>query len=787
MSTPGRLQVAYDFLKGRKALLYGVLAVFLLLCLAIFLTAPIRTDIQVMLPRGEGDRLVKDFALLTESGLSSNVFISVHTEGDATKDDLVAAARLIEKELPTDMVTLMDARSINPLKIMDFILTNAPNLMTDADRQQMRAYMEPASIEKQLKDAKRELATPQGIALKKAIRKDPLGLRYILFPRLKSFQSLSQATVSGGYLFSADQRAIMLTGRSNLSITDAENAARLIDAFDSIRTRLPENTSAELISGLVHTNANASTIKRDILIISLVSLCALGLVFLVFFRTLRVAGVFIAPLIALAAALGGMALFHREVSAIVIGFGSVLIGISIDFSMHVYYGIAKHKGAPGEAVQATFKPILFCTLTSCAAFGALYLSGMPGINQLATFSISGLVIAAIFALIVLPHMSSNASVVNKSTPAKKSAQHPLAALAIFACLLLAALWFGSSIKLDPDLRSIGYVPEEVRQAEQTFNDTWGDVRNNAVIFAKGDSLDQALIRNEQVYTTIRAELPEGKPVSLTPLMPSLKSQSANRKAWQAIWTEDVRQQTLSDIHAAGKPLGFSAKAFTPFERGLNTNPGDITPESLHAASLGFLTNLLMPHSQDAKATILTLIPDSEMVQSVFSPEKEQELGVRLVSNSRLKHTLEIAMRDDIKYFITVSGLAAALLVILLFRNMRRSALAMLPAGLGLAMVFGILSAANTPLNLFHITALPLIIGLGMDYGIFLVNHEVQEVELATLPAVRASGLTTLASFGILILGKHPSLHSLGITVVVGVGTALLCALYLMPHLLRKRP
>jgi len=784
MST-GWLGRLYDALSGRNLPLFAAVVAFLLACLAIFLTTPIRTDIQAMLPRGEDNRLAEDFALLAESGLSSNIFISVHAQGGATRQDLVSAAKIIEDALPGDMVTLLDAKSVSPLKVMDFILTNAPNLMTDADREQMRAYMESDTIAARLADARRELTTPQGIALKNVIRKDPLGLRFILFPRLKTFQSLSQATVSGGHLFSADGRAILLTGRSHVSVTDAEGAAEVMTVFKAIQTKLPDTISARLISGLVHTDANAATIKRDILVVSLVSLCALGLVFLIFFRTVRVVGVFLAPLIALVVALGGMALFHGEVSAIVIGFGSVLIGISIDFSMHVYFGIARHRGSPGEAVQAIVKPILSCTLTSCAAFGALYLSGMPGINQLATFSITGLVAAALFSLVVLPHMSSKATVTAKAAHASKTVQHPKAAFAVYALLLLAVIGCGASVQLEPDLRSIGYVPEQVRADEDAFNATWGNVRNKAVIFAKGDTLGQALTRNEHVHTTILDKLPGVEAVSLTPLMPAFETQSANREAWQRLWSKERRQVTEA-INNAGAEIGFSSKAFKPFQRSLDTLPGDIAPDSLTGASLGFLTDLLMSGSRSGETVILTLVQDSEAVQSVFSPETERELGVRLVSQMRLKTMLETAMRDDIKYFITVSGLAAALLVITLFRDVRRSALAMLPAGLGIASVFGVLSLAGQPLNLFHITALPLVIGLGIDYGIFLVNHEVQELDLATLPAVRVSGLTTLASFGILILGRHPSLHSLGITVVVGVGTALLCALYLMPHLLRKQ-
>lgn len=785
MSGPGRLHATYDYLNTRRTPLFVVTALFLIGCIALFLTAPIRSDIAVMFPQGENGQLASDFRLLEESGLSSNIFISIQAGPGATKDDLVAAARMVEDGLPKELVTLMDSRSVNPLKVMDFLLANAPNLVGEADRSRMKALLTPEAIAASLSRAKQELATPQGMAMKNVIRHDPLGLRFILFPRLRTYQNMSNATVSGGYLFSQDYRAILLTGRGNVAMTDADGAKRLVESVDSIRTKLPDNMTASLIGGLAYTHANATTIKRDILVVSSVSLCGLGLIFLLFFRTARVAGVFIAPLIALGAAMGGMGLFHGEVSAIVIGFGSVLIGISIDFSMHVYFALAKHQGSPGEAVQATFKPIMSCALTSCTAFAALYFSGMAGINQLATFAICGLVVAALFSLLVLPHMAGKATFVGKSTPSKSTTQRPGAALGLLTCFLAAALWFGMSIQLDPDLRSIGYEPDDIRQAEQEFKTTWGDMRDKGVIFAKGATLDDALANSERTADLLTDKLPTAKTVSLTPLMPSQTTQATNRRAWADFWTDEQQESVIATIHAEGAKLGFSAKAFAPFEQSFSKTVDDITPDAMREASLGFLIDLLLPNAS-GHPSVLTLVPDSEQTQALFSPQTEKELGVRFVSNGRMKRGLEAAMKDDIKTFISLSGLGAVLLVGLLFRDVRRAGLAILPAAIGLASVFGVLGALSVPLNLFHITALPLVIGLGIDYGIFLVSRENEQRDLATIPAVRASGLTTLASFGILILGRHPSLHSLGTTVLIGVSAALICALFFMPHLLRRQ-
>jgi len=480
-----------------------------------------------------------------------------------------------------------------------------------------------------------------------------------------------------------------------------------------------------------------------------------------------------------------LALFHETVSAIVIGFGAVLIGISIDFAMHVYFAIARHQGDPGTATQALTKPILFCVLTSCAAFGALFLSGIPGIRQLALFSICGLIASSILSLFILPLMSNKATV--RPMPSGLSlgtSPYPKLALTLWAIIMGICIWFGSSTSIDPDLRNIGYRPTSLQETEKRFSSIWGDIRSRGVVFAQANTLQEALLKNDNVYADLKSAYPTLKATSISPLLPSDKSQRNSQELWDKFWTNERIHQVETDIRKAGTSLGFSKKAFHPFEILLQTRPVNINADSLEIASMGLIKNMFLLKSSSGK-TVVTYVPDTKEVRSFFSPKKEQALGVHMVSNARFKSLLESTMKSDIKYFITASGSAVFVLAFLLFRDFRRSSLALLPAITGITAVFGVLGMTNTDLNLFHITALPLIIGLGADYGIFIVTEESQALELSTVPAVTVSGLTTLAGFGVLSLARHPSLHSMGVTVLIGITAALICALFIIPHFLRK--
>jgi predicted RND superfamily exporter protein len=126
------------------------------------------------------------------------------------------------------------------------------------------------------------------------------------------------------------------------------------------------------------------------------------------------------------------------------------------------------------------------------------------------------------------------------------------------------------------------------------------------------------------------------------------------------------------------------------------------------------------------------------------------------------------------------------LLVLLFRRLSNILLASLPVLTGLLVMFGGMAWLGLELNLFNVVASILIIGLGVDYGIFMVCHAEQEQDLASSKAVLISGLTTLVGFGSLVLAAHPALHSIGISVLLGISAAVPTAVLVIPAFRPKR-
>lgn len=123
-----------------------------------------------------------------------------------------------------------------------------------------------------------------------------------------------------------------------------------------------------------------------------------------------------------------------------------------------------------------------------------------------------------------------------------------------------------------------------------------------------------------------------------------------------------------------------------------------------------------------------------------------------------------------------------------FSSVATALLALLPPLAGLCLLFGILGIAGINLNPANLIVLPLILGIGMDSGVYVIhgyrlNPRRYETAPSTINAVMLTSLTTMVGFGSMIVAAHQGLVSLGIVLVIGVGSCLFISLVLLPAIL----
>jgi predicted exporter len=579
-----------------------------------------------------------------------------------------------------------------------------------------------------------------------------------------------------------DGNHALIIASSDIPMTDAVGSAALLERFEKAKAAaLPQGARATLVSGHRFTDANATAVKGDLLFILPLSAAALGLILVLGIRSPRVLAVMAVPVAAFCAA-GALSVPARGgLSGIVLGFGGVLMGIAVDFALHVFFALRGAGARAGEHLGEIARPIAFAALTSCAALGCLLLSDIPGIRQLAWFSMAGLAVAAVLSVTLLPlALPTGVPVAPAKARARLAApSHPRLRIAAWLVLLAACAALAAHTRFNADLRALGHVPAHLAQDEEFTRQTWGGMRGFAVVFADGADLAQALEANEAVYARLRAQAPDAHVVSLAPMLPSPATQKANRLRW-ARFMDTRKGALLRALDQGAEERGFTESAFAPF-RDFVASPGSpVTPERLEKLDVSFVTGLLLDR-RPGSVTAMTLVPDTPAIAALFSPDVEQRLGVHLVSGSRFRLQLQQAMSRDVARFGLAALALVAGLVFLAFRDLRRSVAALAPVFSGLAAIAAALYATGG-MNLFHVVSAPLVIGLSADYGIFMTLRRTSSLDMHTGRAVAVSGLTTLAGLGALSLATHPAMRSIGVTVLAGIGAAMATALLVTPAL-----
>ncbi|MDI3260676.1 MAG: MMPL family transporter [Sinobacteraceae bacterium] len=137
-----------------------------------------------------------------------------------------------------------------------------------------------------------------------------------------------------------------------------------------------------------------------------------------------------------------------------------------------------------------------------------------------------------------------------------------------------------------------------------------------------------------------------------------------------------------------------------------------------------------------------------------------------------------------------SFVAITLLLIVLLRSFADTLLVLIPLALAILLTLAGMVLLRVPFNFANVIALPLILGVGVDYGVYLVQHgrarKGNLLHTGTARAVLFGALITVANFGNLMLARHPGMASMGLLLTLGLTMTLLCALVLLPSLLARR-
>jgi len=161
---------------------------------------------------------------------------------------------------------------------------------------------------------------------------------------------------------------------------------------------------------------------------------------------------------------------------------------------------------------------------------------------------------------------------------------------------------------------------------------------------------------------------------------------------------------------------------------------------------------------------LTGLRDPAAVASIAAANGAQLLDLKQASES-----LVVEYRQRVLFALAIAAVLLVLTVWLALRQPRRVLRVLAPMALTTLLILAVLRGFGVELTLFHLVALILAAGLGLDYGLFFDHAgDSREEQLRTLHAVIVCSLTTLLVFALLALSSIPVLRAIGSTVAIGV-------------------
>lgn len=145
------------------------------------------------------------------------------------------------------------------------------------------------------------------------------------------------------------------------------------------------------------------------------------------------------------------------------------------------------------------------------------------------------------------------------------------------------------------------------------------------------------------------------------------------------------------------------------------------------------------------------------------------------------------IEKDGRTVILLAFAVTALPLLIAYRGFKAAFFILVPLAAGASWIFGAMTLLGMKFNFFNVVILPLIFGLGVDYGEYIYNRYLEAgpgsisfVMLHTGPAVGMSALTTMMGFGTLLFADHNGLNTIGQVAVLGIVCVLLSAATLLP-------
>lgn len=679
-----------------------------------------------------------------------------------------------------------------------------------AIRERLAAALTPDGMRARLRESRRLLALPGSGPLAALVAQDPLRLTQIAFESASAASGL-HAQADGRFTNDGGRTCLVLVKGRGQALVSADARAFANDmaaVLDPLRAAHPGveigDTGGHAIAAATETMITGDLMRSG----PIATVLASG-VFVAIFRRVRALAAVLPPLLlgtlwtaALASALPG------GLSAIAVAFTSVVVGVGVDTGVHVYAALlaARRAGldaraAAAAARRATARAVLLAAVTAAAAFAALGLSEIRAVRQLGVLCAAGEVLTAIAIVLVTPEVGRwlergappaapparwtrlfawLAGTRRRALVTAVAALAPIVGVAVLGPPPLAAAIVGIRAGTLAPLR----VQEEIYQ-------TFGGRPGQVIVMVADRDPAAARARADRVVETLAAA-PEAEAIdALTTLAPALATQAARLAERDAL---DLPAKA-GELERALRESGFVADRFGSVLAAMRRPPRDLLDlPALEATPSAILLSRYLAVDDDETLLAIYVQPrgGTDAVSRLETAVHAVEPTAVFTGYGRLEKNLRETLRRDLPRIGLVAALCVVLALAAALRRPRDVAIAAVVVLGEVAAVLALFRFAGIPLHAYSALVLPVLLGITVDEGMFLLHRAGASDEpddiAATLrdegPPIAATALTTAAGFGALVFAEFDGLRDLGLAGALGSAVGLVMALTLVPVGLR---
>jgi predicted exporter len=696
------------------------------------------------------------------------------------------------------VTSTMDMESVR--RAAQFVAAGAPRLVRSAP-----AAMDEKEIQKRLVELKKRLASAEAMVMQDILLADPLGFSRDALKELESAGEAMGATVDREHIVSRDKRYALVIVDIAFDPFEVSAAKRFVVDLDRVVNKTlfaPDGDAlrATVLGGVYYTASSADVVSKDIVQAFILTSGCVILIFFLFFRRIRMLLVALVPGGAgIAVAIGFMALIGEQLHALTLGFAATITGISVDYVIHLLHRAIHEKEADSKtrmavAGRTVARPVVLGCVTTVGAFVLVATSNFVALRQLALFAAVSVPVAMLVTLFVVPsfHGFLLGGLATGGTASRAFnrllrglygatalARWRFVVIALFICLTAIALSKGLGVPMSGDPRDLGYVDGDLEKKSGVLRDLFPGFSDQALVVASGATYERALQANDALYDALRGRgFGRTEVISISPFLPSLKTQSRAVAAVQEVVGGARGKRTAELFEQAGFKASYFARVADP------TMVEPIVPTTYAHSSLGQVVEDALK-TDGTRLFVLTRVRagDDATIDRLAGIVKTVA-GCKLVSE-RLE-TLKVlsVLQREIVWMLAVWIGAALIMLSLSERSLWFGLRSTVPALFGVSLVVFLFALLDRPLTPVASAGITLVMGLGIDYGIFMQTKRSDALS-DTASAVFASALTTVAGFGVLALSRVQAMADLGLIILVGVLGALVAALLLIPALSPK--